>query len=278
MENEERKILLNNLYCAADIIKKAEDTTQAYNDLMRKIKGMRKKLVYVDIDKRVTTKGIDLLKKVSFWIIAAPLILIFAIGALLSITSGHMSISSLLGVLVVILVPVYLIRKVLGKGKTYWRAKRDQHGREATAEKNKRIEEENAKIEEENALILQEAKVVEEEMEQVRALADQQLKGWYPPKYCYSHAVNYFIGAVENYQADTIGAAVNLYVEEMRHQEHMKKMDTLNMLTAMNLFTNMQIHSAIRENTAAIHAEGNRITGAIHQNTDAIFQNTTRFF
>lgn len=264
MENEEHKILLNNLYCAADIIKRAEDTTKAYNDLMRKIKEMRKKLVYVDIDKRATTKGLALLKKVSFWVIAAPVILIFAIGGLLAVTSGNMSISALLSGVLIIVIPVYLIRKVLGKGKTYWRAKRDQHGREKTAEKNKIIEEENAKIEEENALILQEAKVVEDEMEQVRALADQKLSGWYPPKYCYSHAVNYFISAVENYQADTIGAAVNLYVEEMRHQEHMKKMDTLNMLTTMNLFTNMEIRSAIQQNTDAIRTAGNRIAGAIY--------------
>lgn len=282
MGNEDRIILLNNLYGAADIIKKAEDTTQAYNDLMSRIKGMRRKLVYVDIDKRITTKGIDLLKKVIFWVIAAPLILIFAISTLLSVTSGYMSTSALLqrlfGVLLVVVIPVYLIRKLMGKGKTYRRAMKDQRGREATAEKNKRIEEENAKIEAENALILQEAEVVEEEMAQVRALADQQLKGWYPPKYCYSHAVNYFISAVENYQADTIGAAVNLYIEEMRHQEHMEKMDTLNMLTAMNLYTNMQIRDAIQENTAAIHAEGDRITNAIHQNTNAVNQNTNAVY
>ena len=282
MENEERAVLLDNLYAAAAIIKKAEDTTQAYNDLMSRIKRMRRKREYVDIDKRITTKGIDFLKKVIFWVIAAPLILIFAIGAVLSVTSGNMSMSTLLrglfSILIIIVIPIYLIRKIMGKGKTYWRAMRDQRGREATAEKNRQIDEENARIEAENALILQQAEVVEQEMAQVRALADQRLKGWYPPKYCYSHAVNYFISAVENYQADTIGAAVNLYIEEMRHQEHMEKMDTLNMLTAMNLFTNMQIRDAIHENTAAIHAEGDRITGAIHQNTNAVHQNTNAVY
>ncbi len=278
MGNEERAVLLDNLYDAADIIKQAECTTQKYDDLMHSIKKMRRKREYVNIDDRITTKGIDFLKKLLFWAIIGILVLMIAIGSAGAIATGLSTLSEELTTAAVVLTPIFVIRMLLGKGKKLRRAMRDQRGREEMAEQNKRIDEENARIEQENGLILQQAKGVEDEMAQVRALFDQRLRGWYPPKYCYSHAVSFFIDAVENYQADTIGAAVNLYVEELRHQEHMQKMDRLNMLTEMNLYTNMAIHEAIRENTAAIHAEGDRITGAIHQNTDAVNQNTNTVY
>lgn len=172
-----------------------------------------------------------------------------------------------------IAVPGHMIRKKGKQNRTKKRSVKDQQGRAQTAIQNAQIDEENAKIEAENAVIIKQAEALANEMEQIQALANQRLT-WYPRNYCYSHAVRYFISAVENFRADTIKEAVNLYVEELRHREHMDKLDTQNMLTAANLYMSTRIHEAIQENTAAVHDEGGRITGAINKNTEAVFGNT----
>ena len=57
-------------------------------------------------------------------------------------------------------------------------------------------------------------------------------------------------------------------------EQHMGKLDTMNMLTAANLYMSTKIHEALEENTRAVHEEGGRITGAIDRNTGAVIQNT----
>ena len=174
----------------------------------------------------------------------------------------------------IIAVPVHIIRKKGKQNRTKRRSIKDQQGRAQTAIQNAQIEEENAKIEAENAVIIKQAKALANEIEQIQALANQRLLTWYPRDYCYSQAVRYFISTVENYRADTMKEAVNLYIEELRHREHMGKLDTMNMLTAANLYMSTKIHEALEENTRAVHEEGGRITGAIDRNTGAVIQNT----
>lgn len=276
MENDGRNILLQNQYEAADIISRAEAASRQYCATLERVRGMRRKREYVNIDDRITTKLADFLRNILFLIVLAPIMLVLLLGMLVRFAAGRMTPQFFLRVVlavVIVTVPVHILRKNGKKNRTKARSIKNQQGREQTAIQNAQIDKENAQIEAENAVIIKQAEALAEEMAQIQALADQRLT-WYPRDYCYSHAVRYFINAVENYRADTIKEAVNLYIEELRHREHMEKLDTQNMLTAANLYMNQQIHAAIRENTAAVHQEGSRITGAINRNTDAIFQNT----
>lgn len=280
MENVERNTLLQNLYEAADIIARAEAASRQYMATLASVRRMRRKREYVNIDDRITTKATDFLRSALFWIILAPFVLFLLLGTLASFATGNMTPGLFLRLVLLVVmigVPVHIIRKNKKIKRTQARSARDQQGRAQTVLLNAQIDEENAKIEAENAVIIKQAEALAEEIAQIQALADQRLT-WYPRDYCYSHAVRYFISTVENYRADTIKEAVNLYIEELRHQEHMEKLDTQNMLTAANLYTNQQIHAAIKENTAAIHQEGDRIVGAINLNTDAVYQNTDAIY
>ena len=43
----------------------------------------------------------------------------------------------------------------------------------------------------------------------------QEVAPWYPPAYCYVDAAEFLLQAVQNYRADTMKEAMNLYEDTM---------------------------------------------------------------
>lgn len=104
-------------------------------------------------------------------------------------------------------------------------------------------------------------------------------EGWYPPKYYSLDAVNFFIDALTNFEANSLSEAVKLYVQTQQFNQLMQSQKTLiqlgqqqvvnqeamlrelkfaNVLNVQNLALQFSTVSAINANTAAVNNASSR--------------------
>ena len=150
--------------------------------------------------------------------------------------------------------------------------------------RNKKIERQNQAIRARNAEIIngqtalrQQEEYAVNEFNRIKAELNSMIQGWYPQAYLDSESAKFFLHLVENYRANTMQEAVNLWEEEkyrrkiedaqremIEEQRRMVKQQQLtNMLAAANLAVGLANLDAINSNTAAIHAEGKALRNII---------------
>ena len=138
-------------------------------------------------------------KKSKLKIVAIAAIAFVIIGTLVSIVQGmSIGIAIILVVLVALIVGAewFLITRI----------------NSSVAKHNQAAEEYNRAVQEKRNTIYQEYK----------ALLDDMLafgNGWYPPDYYNAAAINFFVNAVKNFRAKTMGEAVNLFEDSGYKQE-----------------------------------------------------------
>lgn len=266
---ETRESLLQNLYEAKNIIQQAEEVTQRYNDTKGKLLNRQ---VFVDVEKRTGTKVKNTIGKVIATILFGffGFLTLIVLFASLSAPYKEVRFSAIVWVVIYIIALLLYIRHLGNRDKWYKQINRS--GQMATDAENQRRAQINAQIE-------KEAELINAEMQEIRRVADERLT-WYPRNYCYSEAVMFFISAIQNFRADSLKEAVNLYVEELQHrqvldnqkqilnkqEENIRQQKVNNVLSAMNLFTNLSIKSAVKDNTAAVNSN----TNAVYNNTAAV--------
>ncbi len=255
-----------------NIIKEAEKITQHYNEVKNRL---QENVQYVNIEDRTATKVKNGLERVIRWFWNGIFFFFLFLLFLMFITGEnteefrHMF-RSMFTLIIVIAVFVFVKRKIRKKLKEIRYASENERGR-------RQVDQQNKQIDAQNAVIKAEILSVNDDMEKVREKANEHLSWGYPRKYCYSDAVCYFIDCIENYRADNLKEAINLYVDELRYRESMamqkqvlSQIQTNNVLTAMNLYTNMQTKDAVKENTKEIRKTRTQIFEAIQRNTEAV--------
>ncbi len=134
-------------------------------------------------------------------------------------------------------------------------------------EHNLRIDEQNRGIDEQNAQIKANEQLILQKIHATQVEYTEQIAPWYPEKYCYIEAIEFFVNMVENYRADTLKEAINLYEDtmhknrmELAQKESLKKQEELikqqklaNLLAVGNLVMQAGTQSAINQNTAAVN-------------------------
>lgn len=248
MEVAEKNLLLQNLYQAAGIIKEAEDITAHYKE----VKSSQKEYIeYVKVEDKLGTKVGNGIGTAVRWICNVVFVLFF-LWLLLIWTIGGGSnegTAGIFGVFAAIAIVVVIKRRIKKKA-------RERRYAWENSQEAKRVEQQNEEIRAHNEVITKRINFINSQMKEIRDKADKYLSGWYPRNYCYSEAVKYFIDVIENYRADTLKEAINLYEEERRHreiannqQEMLRQQQVNNVLTAVNLFTNMQTLDAVKDQT-----------------------------
>lgn len=109
----------------------------------------------------------------------------------------------------------------------------------------------------------------------------------YPPDYMSIDAVDYFVNAVRNFRADSYKELINLYIDELRYRAQVEHWAVQESELA-SIRNEMEINNALtRENNAQLRrlnaisvasmiqnaANAATITGAINNNTGAVYQN-----
>lgn len=262
---ETREELLRKLYAARKIIKSAETLTGRYNATKNKL--LNQYSYIKEEDKRSSRAGRSI-GKIAFWLVAVPVLLcttIYLIFYVMVLFKSHskyefvaafINIGMYLGLSLIVILIIFLIRK--SRKKRYAQAN-------AENEKIKHIENERRAAY--NAQVMAEAQQINEEMQKIRQIANEQLT-WYPRNFCYSEAVDFFIDAIQNFRADSLKEAINLYIEEQRHrqlllnqqkianqqQQIARQQQISNVLSTANLFANLGAINAMNNNTSAVNA------------------------
>ncbi|MBR2045336.1 MAG: hypothetical protein IJ958_04280 [Agathobacter sp.] len=133
--------------------------------------------------------------------------------------------------------------------------------------KNKKIEEQNTITQQQNNQILannEQLKLQEQnvlnELQQLQNIYRERISPWYPVDYCSVEAVEFLYNAINNYRADSLKEAINLY-ETTLHQQRVEsnqkqalRQQTLsNLLSAGSLVMQGATLGAINNQTAAIN-------------------------
>lgn len=259
---ETREELLKNLYEARDIIQRAENITQRYNDTKSRLLNRQ---VFVQVQDRTGTK----IKNTAVDIIAIIVLGILGFFTFLSIIGALIMKDSMMWIEIFVWTAIYAATVLF---VVYRRTKRKERYAEMNRQGQMAANAENERRAQFNAQIEKEVELINAEMQEIQQIADERLF-WYPRSYCYSDAVMFLISAIQDFRADSLKEAVNLYAEELKHrqvlenQQHMlsKQEESIrqqrfnNVLSAMNLFATLSVKDAVNNNTAAVNA-----------NTDAI--------
>lgn len=123
----------------------------------------------------------------------------------------------------------------------------------------KAMEKENSAISEQNARIYE---IIDELKQRILPLQKryaERIAPWYPQNYCSVDAVGFFVDAVQNYRANTVSEAVNLYEDAL----HKRKMER-----GQEQIAKQQRISAMLQ-VGALMMQGATID-AINRNTDAV--------
>lgn len=232
-----REELLQRLYGAKDIIEEAERITRKYY----KIKGEL-------LPEKTYSPSRDVLSGIMTFIIFGVMFLIsgFFILAFLLIMATDKSFTKTGIVMILIALAVDAVLAIVLRKDKAFRNERHKNREIVIAKQNEEIERYNLQV-------LEKAEAVNREMEEIQKIAGQRIYGWYPPNYMYSDAVIFFIEAIQNFKANNIQEAVNLYdrklfedeqleiqrgISEMqREQNRLQKIQ--NVLSAGNLFANL---------------------------------------
>ena len=136
-----------------------------------------------------------------------------------------------------------------------------------TKKKNKKIEEQNKITQQQNNQIyayneqvqLEEQNVLNE-LQQVQNVYRQRISPWYPVDYCSVGAVEFLYNAINNYRADSLKEAINLYETtlhqqrvENNQQQALRQQTLSNLLSAGSLVMQGATLGAINNQTSAIN-------------------------
>ena len=136
-----------------------------------------------------------------------------------------------------------------------------------TNKKNKKIESQNKVTEQQNAQIIannEQLKMQEQntlnELQQLQNVYRKRISPWYPIDYCSIDAAEFLYNAINNYRADSLKEAINLY-ETTLHQQRVEnnqkqalRQQTLsNLLSAGSLVMQGATLGAINSQTSAIN-------------------------
>jgi Ca2+/Na+ antiporter len=128
------------------------------------------------------------------------LVVLIVIEVMSSLQSGNIS-SLIWGILGIAI--VYIVVKVIYK------------------KMNEKIDADNQQITAENEQIKVQEQAVLNDLQNVQTLYQERVGYWYPDNYCSVDAVEFFYDAVNNYRADNIKEAINLY-ETTLHQKRVE--------------------------------------------------------
>lgn len=228
-----REELLQNLYGAKEIINQAEEITRRYQATKSKLQAKRQ---FIPVRDSVTDIGIYILAGMGLAILAGITAYIVLMLPILSVKLFWLGL---------FLVAALAFGIKLRRDQKFYKAA-NENRMAAVAKQNEEIARYNVQVQ-------KEADEINREMTGIREIARQRLGGWYPPDYMYSEAVNFFIGAFQNYKVNDMREAVNLYDKKLyedeqleiqrglnelqRQQNRLQKMQ--NILSAANLFANL---------------------------------------
>lgn len=88
--------------------------------------------------------------------------------------------------------------------------------------KNKDVTANNEKIMANNQWLSNQEQGVLQEIEQIQNVYNERIAPWYPEKYSYLDAAQFFYDAVNNYRADNMKELINIY-ETAMHQQRMEE-------------------------------------------------------
>ncbi|MGN0485249.1 MAG: hypothetical protein ACI4HI_17050 [Lachnospiraceae bacterium] len=218
--------LLNDLKYASRLIHKTADLMQEISKLKSQLK---KNVEYFDVSPKH---------------ILYTVLMVLAVGYVLCWTN----ITFPLMVVIDILVrdgnlTEFLTAVIVGGAIAYFTIK--EHNKKC-AKKNETIDQQNKSVNQKiDATLLELAKVQEEYA--------KNCASWFPKNYCCVAAVDSFIYNIENYRADNLKEAVNLYEEELhrrRMEDSQKKI-----LDSQNAMLNNQRQMIDQQNYANILAQ-----------------------
>lgn len=126
--------------------------------------------------------------------------------------------------------------------------------------KNQRIVEENKEsVERNKQLAIQEQRILNE-LQEVQTLYRNYISSWYPIDYCSVDASEFFYNAINNYRADNLKEAINLYEMtlhqrriEANQRQAIREQQLSNLLSAQHIAVQQQQVDAISKQTASIN-------------------------
>lgn len=261
-----REELLQSLYGAKEIIEQAEEITRRYNETKRKLQAKR---TFVPVGGTAVDNVKYALAVMVLVFSAFFTFIIIFVSSLLELKGGKP-----VGIIGFLIVTLIVMIKV-------WR--HEQYCKEVNENRKKVVAEQNEEIARYNEQVQKEAEEINREMDEIRVIAGQRLYGWYPPAYMYSEAVIFFIGAIQNFKANNIQEAVNLFdkklyeneqleiqrgmTELQRQQNNLQKMQ--NVLSAVNAFVNLGAafnSGKIANNTGRMANDINSIKNNVYNN------------
>lgn len=133
---------------------------------------------------------------------------------------------------------------------------------------NKRVNEENNKIIANNEQLKIQEQNVLNELQQIQITYRERIGHWYPENYCTVDAVEFFYNVINNYRADSMKEAINLYETHMHQQrvesnqqQAIKQQKLNNLLAAGSLVMQGATLGAINNQTSAINQQTSAIKG-----------------
>ena len=139
--------------------------------------------------------------------------------------------------------------------------------------KNRIIQYKNEEIKKRNITIAKSENAIIERLKSINKEYGERILPWYPNDYCYIDAAFHFLHYIENYRADNMKEAINLYLDEehkrrmeQSQQEMLNKQESMirqqklnNILTVGSLVMQAGIQNAVNQNTAAVNNMNNTI-------------------
>ena len=126
--------------------------------------------------------------------------------------------------------------------------------------KNEKIVEENKEIVTRNEQLRIQEQSILNELQQVQTIYQNRISSWYPVDYCTVDAVEFFYNAINNYRADNLKEAINLYETtlhqrriEANQRQAIREQQLSNLLSAENLAMQRRQLDAINYQTATIN-------------------------
>lgn len=259
-EMNSRDELLQSLYGAKKIIEQAEEITRRYQATKSKLLARR----------TFVPGGQSVADNAGKYVLGGLGGAFAALVAGISVCMGFMlhewrGMVSGIGFSLLIVAGIVLI---LRRNQRYWEEV-NENRRVVVAKQNEEIARYNAEVQ-------REAEEINREMMEIREIAGQRLNGWYPPDYMYSEAAAFFIGAIQNFKANNMQEAVNLFDKKIyedeqleiqrglselqRQQNRLQKMQ--NVISAVNVFANL----GTAFNTGRMADDVNSIKNSVYYN------------
>lgn len=135
---------------------------------------------------------------------------------------------------------------------------------------NERIEAENRQVLANNEQLKIQEQNTLNDLKQIQILYQERLNSWYPVNYCSVDAAEFFYNTINNYRADSLKEAINLYEThlhqqrvETNQQKALNQQMLGNLLSAGSLVMQGATLGAINDQTASV-------TGAVNGVNDTL--------